>query len=834
MPDLLQILLILLVVLTMVTLVGHGIWAFLAFLFGASRTEITPLVAADHCPRCGGRLTVGRCLVCDWPLATAGRDRTLAILGQIRGQLEKLDRLGLIDRTTCQRLLETLETERQRCASPKVAEPVVTAELVAEPAVDELELVDTPVASSMVSSPPTKPPPATVAPPPEAAPQHRDLGGLLAAFLEEKNIRWGELIGGMLIVCCSIALVISFWAKIAERPFLKFFVFNGVTAGLFGLGLYAAYRWKLRTTSHGVLVIATLLVPLNFLAIAAFSRIGEENPALTIAGELVSIGLFTGLCYLAGRIVTPSGAWLLTIGTMIAAAAQLLFRRWIIPPASGDLLLALGAIPVVACATVNGLRLFSWRRLRGDGEQQATELLTLLGTSLFATLLSLGLLLTKSGDPEGSLHKIAVLVSAVGVAPLAVGLFLWMRGSGREAAGWFKTATVVIGDLISPNDSQQMSVTVAERRPLVGLSMTGLSIAVGGAAALVAGVVLAWPIPATMYMTAIFVAAALTLIALAFDLSEGLIPAAACFALAYLVGWHAAAGRLAWHGNDAAKAAAVLVSGASGQALAQVAALLAATVAMARWFRRSADGKALAMATAGVATASVALLGRFGLGVRGDPLGVTWFFAGYAVAAFIMADLTRRRAMVWIGSALAFASCAQGIVFVAAEHWPLAMPWLTTLECHAAAMVLLAVACAIWGRAARRERFGPPLLQAAIVMSAISFARLAAASVAFPTSIASDILTVHWLALAAIWLGLALVFVEPLLFAAFQIALTAATWFGVGIWLARQEWFREARWGWLDPWGASGRGDCAGRLEHDVDRAALDRARPECNRISSA
>ena len=44
---------------------------------------------------------------------------------------------------------------------------------------------------------------------------------LLAAFMEEKNIRWGELVGGLLIVGCSIALVISFWSEIAARPLLE-------------------------------------------------------------------------------------------------------------------------------------------------------------------------------------------------------------------------------------------------------------------------------------------------------------------------------------------------------------------------------------------------------------------------------------------------------------------------------------------------------------------------------------------------------------------------------------------------------------------------------------
>ena len=106
----------------------------------------------------------------------------------------------------------------------------------------------------------------------DSATPRRPWSDVLAGFMEEKNIRWGELVGGLLIVCCSIALVISFRAKIAERPFLKFFVFGGVTAALFAVGFYTERRWKLQTTSRGLLVIATLLVPLNFLAIAALDH----------------------------------------------------------------------------------------------------------------------------------------------------------------------------------------------------------------------------------------------------------------------------------------------------------------------------------------------------------------------------------------------------------------------------------------------------------------------------------------------------------------------------------------------------------------------------------
>ncbi|MCH2597290.1 MAG: DUF2157 domain-containing protein, partial [Pirellulales bacterium] len=79
-----------------------------------------------------------------------------------------------------------------------------------------------------------------------------------AAFMEEKNIRWGELVGGLLIVSCTIALVVTFWANIAENRFLKFGVLNGVIAALFGVGLHAAKHWRLPTTSQGILTIATL------------------------------------------------------------------------------------------------------------------------------------------------------------------------------------------------------------------------------------------------------------------------------------------------------------------------------------------------------------------------------------------------------------------------------------------------------------------------------------------------------------------------------------------------------------------------------------------------
>src|SRR5262249_56096124 len=82
----------------------------------------------------------------------------------------------------------------------------------------------------------------------------RSFTEMLGTFMEERSVRWGELVGGLLIIGCSIALVVSLWSEIAARPFLKFSVFIDVTTTLFHLTFFTAHRWKLPTTSRGVLL----------------------------------------------------------------------------------------------------------------------------------------------------------------------------------------------------------------------------------------------------------------------------------------------------------------------------------------------------------------------------------------------------------------------------------------------------------------------------------------------------------------------------------------------------------------------------------------------------
>jgi hypothetical protein len=152
-------------------------------------------------------------------------------------------------------LTEPLEEKTATVSEP--APSVVTASLVAtedkiiiEPApASFLAAKEQPFPEAHRESPTAE---STRYVPPPRSPR-RPFSEVLNAFMEESNIRWGEIVGGLLIVGCSTALVVSLWSEISQIPVLKFLIFTTVTAALFGIGLYTEHRWKLPTTSRGIL-----------------------------------------------------------------------------------------------------------------------------------------------------------------------------------------------------------------------------------------------------------------------------------------------------------------------------------------------------------------------------------------------------------------------------------------------------------------------------------------------------------------------------------------------------------------------------------------------------
>ena len=513
-------LLVLSIVLAFITLVGHGIWVLLAKLFGAGRQYPAGPESWPQCPRCDAWLQApARCPECGWT-ATKGVVEASAVQ-TARQQVDILRRQKLISADVHQQVVQAFAASQSppRIATPAVAAAPpaglpdragrsrarcdgstrrrgsgratrearrgaevsvglarrccpVSAGGRAACATSVRERADRYQQQRAAAAVAAKPAPAASvpAPPPQA---------WLASFMEEKHIRWGELVGGLLIVCSSIALVISFWNAIAERPLLKFGVLNGMTAALFGLGLYAARRWKLPTTSQGILITSTLLIPLNFLAIAAFSRGAAPLTLPVLAGEAISTLLLGTLVFLAARVITPAWPITVTAGVVLPAVGQLLVRRHLDVTATTGLLYAF-ALPGLAVYLASQVPVL-WSRRGGERltESQGNELLKQLGLISFSLLVALGLLLAKAGQPAERLQWLAPLSVLLAAPAMSCGLLLWKR----------------------PGVVEQ------------GLRMAGTTLAVMAACVAVAGLGLAWPQPILLLVCSALICVTLTLLA---------------------------------------------------------------------------------------------------------------------------------------------------------------------------------------------------------------------------------------------------------------------------------------------------------------------------------
>ncbi len=126
------VLVVLAIIVTIVTLVGHGIWVLLATIFGGGRKK-----ASQNCPFCGHSTPADR-ERCDWcgKQLTNPAAKELNDLAAVRRQLQRFRQNGTLKPEAVDRLLDRLQTYRQRLLQPaeeKRAAPVVAALIVEEP-----------------------------------------------------------------------------------------------------------------------------------------------------------------------------------------------------------------------------------------------------------------------------------------------------------------------------------------------------------------------------------------------------------------------------------------------------------------------------------------------------------------------------------------------------------------------------------------------------------------------------------------------------------------------------------------------------------------------------
>ncbi|MGD0381948.1 MAG: hypothetical protein ABSA77_00405 [Thermoguttaceae bacterium] len=488
----------------------------MAFIFGGDQKKHKPRI----CVFCGKTISVNDDF-CQWcmkdlsgPLAAEMTD-----IDAVLRQLKRFERQGTLPLEMLAELTERIKSYRQRLLHPQsaAATAVAAATVAPEPVATEpvaVEIPQTPQPPATVEKPP--PPPSL---PPPVPP--KSWTEILGGFLAERNIRWTELIGvllgGLLMVGSSIALVIAFWNQLESIPALKFLIFVGYSSAVFAAGLFVFYRWKLESTGRGLMVIATLLVPLNFLAMASFYK--ESWGVLTGGMELISLGIFTCLVALAAKVLTPEGRWNTVLAVIGNSVAVLLAARPFFEHSSPGWLIAVCCLPSILLMAAMGSYLFFRHRPhhlplsqneRGEFDATAANsLFMLLGIAVFCTAVALGLLTAqgiKSCGLSIALHCLTIPLSIAALSVLAAGL--------QAARG------------------------MADDPALEGYRTAGTTVALLGVVLQLASIVMAWPQPLLIVAAGAIGTAGLAYLALRHDFPAAHAGAMASLALAYLAGFY--------------------------------------------------------------------------------------------------------------------------------------------------------------------------------------------------------------------------------------------------------------------------------------------------------
>ena len=487
MPDALIIGSMLLILVVVLGLALYGLVALIAKLSGAGSGRQEDRRRCVFCRN----MTPIRLDRCDW----CGRNlrsalaAELADLEALESQLRRFRRSETLKPAAVTGLLAQVDRYRSRLlkpppgqpaaglASPFAAPPVkpaaeepVTAELVTESSrTKPLQPAARPFGGAASCPTDGRPPPVSPAarptrpparlpepgprPPPTvkrrplrcvrpAAPR-KSWAEMLAGFMEERNIRWIELIGGLLFVGSSAALVLSLWQKLSGFQYIQFLIFVAATSAVFGVGLYAHHRWKLESTSRGLLVIATLLVPLDFLFMALSSR--NNLDLITALAGLSALAVFAWLIGLAGRVLVPGGRSLQAVAVLGGSAGVLVVGWWVLKDSAPSWLVAAGCLPVAFFATAVGGYLYRLREQKDIDASRAAALYTLLGTGAFAMLPALGLLASQAGGIESVRACLALPVALAAAAILACGLTAGRKIAMLAALGlaWPHTLDII-------------------------------------------------------------------------------------------------------------------------------------------------------------------------------------------------------------------------------------------------------------------------------------------------------------------------------------------------------------------------------------------------------
>ncbi|MBL8892745.1 MAG: hypothetical protein JNL67_22405 [Planctomycetaceae bacterium] len=309
-------------------------------------------------------------------------------------------------------------------------------------------------------------------PDPTPRPPRKSLAEWSQSFMEERNIHWGELASGILIVGSALGLVLSLRRELQDTiPYFPALLFLMISLAVHYAGVYTLKRWRLRSTSRGLLLISLLLVPLNFLAGVLFNADSDSRRPLT--DPWLWIALVTGttgagwITWSASRYLLRKGHLALFLPVMLAGLSVVVLNR--LPLAEENLSRGWTLLPIAALIA-GAFGSLAWLlNQRGRASSHTpTRVWILSGITLFALGNVYALYIMKQSDEPQLLSSLSP-VSAIWI----LGLLWLMTNLNRALAisklfvprmicqgiaglAWFALVVLVAWTVSCPRDLLQI------------------------------------------------------------------------------------------------------------------------------------------------------------------------------------------------------------------------------------------------------------------------------------------------------------------------------------------------------------------------------------------
>lgn len=607
----------------------------------------------------------------------------------------------------------------------------------------------------------------------------RTLADMLQAFMEESNIRWVELISGIVIVVCAIGLVISLRATLQDTiPYFPALMFMSVTAAIHFAGVYSLRKWNLQSTSRGVLIIASLLVPLNFLAAVTLSGENESQRAVTDPVYMLAVGIgvlcFGAMSYFGARSLLRSEWPWLAMGILGPSLSQLMIHR--LAPAANSLtaVSAMLAIPI-GCSVASFLQ-----RLRLNAHRDR-----LSRRVVFATYLQLGLVSFS-------------LVAAIALAAVRSADAWHLLGLATPVLSLYAAVTLALG----------LSLHRHIEGPSLAIYRTvGTGVAVFAGLLLLACVALAWPTPSVLILVGLMNGA--TLLALAFfgQMPVFCGPALACISFAISIAVPLALGKLDAHSVTSATLVQELFTTRTSLLLSAMLLIAATPINYLR--KRGMTDYAIQFGIGGAvhmaASTLIALYVGF-IRLSDDPAIAAPILITHAILLLMAGRWLPHPAVAWSSAALTMLAILQATwhnPFVRdvliRNDWLLNHPIATALSIYSLSASLCS-ACIAWFARKRSNREEVSLFANATT-SAWNWAAVSAATLAGIVILAtpSDRFTPRAALMAATslaWLVVSISASSPSFMAGAQVASSLAVSLGCAALCERTSWWD---WNLMDP-----------------------------------